>query len=209
MNSTVESPQPDPLRPLPTLSTLLAIPALPWHLLSHLTEHSSRSQLERYAFGFTGNRADAEDVVSEAFIKTALALHTVRNPIKPVTAKFLCRTIHNLAMDLLRHRQRSSKVVPPEQHLEVPEVADGDTTPSHDPRPDESVGFDQALTDAFMSMPPASRRVASLKFLQGWDAEEVAHRLGISRRTVDKHLENARRVLREHFPLGGGTDESN
>jgi DNA-binding CsgD family transcriptional regulator len=57
-----------------------------------------------------------------------------------------------------------------------------------------------ATTDAVPAPFGLTRREHSIVVLvaQGDTAEDVANRLGISRRTVDKHLEHAYRKLRIH-----------
>ena len=58
-----------------------------------------QDSLYRYAFYKIGNRADAEDVVQDAFLKIASADRAIQNP-----KAYLFRTVANLCADAMRRR---------------------------------------------------------------------------------------------------------
>src|SRR5256885_10712762 len=62
------------------------------------------SPLLSYALRFLGDRALAEDVVQEAFMKLHAQFEEVREP-----RRWLYRTVHNLA---LNQQRQNSKIVP-------------------------------------------------------------------------------------------------
>ena len=58
-----------------------------------------QDSLYRYAFYKIGSRADAEDIVQDAFLKIASADRAIQNP-----KAYLFRTVANLCADALRHK---------------------------------------------------------------------------------------------------------
>src|SRR6266850_6627477 len=70
------------------------------------------SPLLSYALRLLGERAAAEDVVQEAFMKLHAQFAEVREP-----RRWLYRTVHNLA---LNQRRQANKVVPLEAHAMSP-----------------------------------------------------------------------------------------
>lgn len=72
--------------------------------------------LYRYAFFKVGNRADAEDVIQDAFLKIASAERAILNP-----KAYLFRTVANLCADALR---RNSHLQPIEERMPAPSLQD-------------------------------------------------------------------------------------
>ena len=68
--------------------------------------------LFRYAFFRVGNRADAEDIVQDAFLKAASVPAAIKNP-----KAYLFRTVTNGCIDSLK---RKSKLLPIEQQMTAP-----------------------------------------------------------------------------------------
>src|SRR5688500_16211105 len=79
------------------------------------------SPLLSYALRLLGERAGAEDVVQEAFMKLHAQFADVREP-----RRWLYRTVHNLALNQRRH---ADKIVP------LAQPAEGQSTDSADPEP--------------------------------------------------------------------------
>ena len=72
--------------------------------------------LFRYAFFRVGNRADAEDIVQDAFLKAASVPAAIKNP-----KAYLFRTVTNGCIDSLK---RKSKLLPIEQQMTAPSQSD-------------------------------------------------------------------------------------
>ena len=72
--------------------------------------------LFRYAFFRVGNRADAEDIVQDAFLKVASSSVAIKNP-----KAYLFRTVTNGCIDSLK---RKSKLLPIEQQMTAPSQSD-------------------------------------------------------------------------------------
>ena len=68
--------------------------------------------LFRYAFFRVGNRADAEDIVQDAFLKAASTSAAIKNP-----KAYLFRTVTNGCID---SQKRKSKFLPIEQRMAAP-----------------------------------------------------------------------------------------
>ena len=72
--------------------------------------------LFRYAFFKVGDRADAEDVVQDAFLKAASTPAAIKNP-----KAYLFRTVTNGCIDSMK---RKSKLLPIEQQMTTPSQSD-------------------------------------------------------------------------------------
>ena len=72
--------------------------------------------LFRYAFFRVGNRADAEDIVQDAFLKAASTPAAIKNP-----KAYLFRTVTNGCIDSMK---RKSKLLPIEQRMTAPSQSD-------------------------------------------------------------------------------------
>ena len=75
-----------------------------------------QESLFRYAFFKVGNRADAEDVVQDAFLKAASTPAAIKNP-----KAYLFRTVTNGCIDSIK---RKSKLLPIEQRMTAPSQSD-------------------------------------------------------------------------------------
>lgn len=75
-----------------------------------------QESLFRYAFFRVGNRADAEDVVQDAFLKAASTPAAIKNP-----KAYLFRTVTNGCIDSMK---RKSKLLPIEQQMTAPSQSD-------------------------------------------------------------------------------------
>ena len=75
-----------------------------------------QESLYRYAFYKLGNRADAEDVVQDAFLKIAYADRAIHNP-----KAYLFRTVANGCTDALH---RKTRLQPIEERMAAPSLHD-------------------------------------------------------------------------------------
>ena len=125
-----------------------------------------RRALIDYAERIVGSRAEAEDVVQDAWLhlRQALGRGVLRDPVP-----YLYRIVRNLAIDVQRRARRQSR------HLaEVP-----DDTPSP-----EAVVAAQAelhcVEQALASLPERQRIAIEMYRLGGFKLREIADRLSIS-----------------------------
>lgn len=142
--------------------------------------------LLRFAVSLTADRALAEDLVQDAFVR----LHRAPTPPAAVGA-YLRRTVANLAVDHHRHRQvaarRAPAAVGPAPSAEVA-VVEGERA--------------RAVAIAVAALPDRQRECVALHYFAGLTDAAVAAELGLSVGSVKTHLHRARaalaRTLEEH-----------
>ena len=148
----------------------------------------------------TGSTAMADEVVQETWLRaSAFSLDMPANP-----RAYLYRMALNLAVDQLR-RSRSRDKHTAVSHKITPDAASAlDMLPSADPGPlDVLVAQHEmaALDAAVRELPHRCREVFVLYRGHGLRMKEVAQRLGIAEKTVEKHIARAmlhcRKRLRE------------
>lgn len=107
---------------------------------------------------------------------------------------FLLRTARNLAIDLLRAAGTRPVLVPIEDHQDV--LPDAVSDPA---RIAEARQRLRALASGIEALPPKCRRVFFLHRFEGLTQDEIASRLGISAKMVEKHLARAMLHLRRQW----------
>jgi len=134
-----------------------------------------RGELVKYANGIVGDRAQAEDVVQEAYIRFSAAggEQRQRAPIvNPVG--YLYRIVRNLAFDWVR---RASAEATSPQSEQIERVANDAPTA-------EDVLFYRdelrVVAEALAELPERTRIAFNMVRLEGRTLQQVADRLGIS-----------------------------
>jgi RNA polymerase sigma-70 factor, ECF subfamily len=118
-----------------------------------------------------GNRADAEDLTTQTFLRMLESIGRFRWQSAPFSA-WLFRIAHNLAMD---HFRASKRWEPQE---EVPEPT-GSAAPSADEEAMRSLGR-ESLFELIESLSPEQRQVLTLKFVFDFSNAGAAAVLGKS-----------------------------
>jgi RNA polymerase sigma factor (sigma-70 family) len=127
---------------------------------------------------------EAEDLVQEAFLRLHVFLQE-GNDVRETEA-FLVRTVLNLSVDAHRRSHRDLYVDEPPEELPLIDLA---------PAPEEVLAAEQrlvrmrAVLDAQVN--PRTREVYFLHRLEGFTYEEIARRMHMSVRTVEKHIARA------------------
>jgi RNA polymerase sigma-70 factor (ECF subfamily) len=132
-----------------------------------------------------GDRADAEDLVQDAFLR-ALDRLPLLDPNRPFGPWFYT-LLRNLGINQLR----AKKV----RHTE-PESPDA---PSYDALPDEEMErteFRERFDVALAALPPRQREIVMLFEVEGWKGVEIAEHLGLTPENVRWHLHQAKKTLR-------------
>lgn len=152
---------------------------------------SERSRLNRFVRRLVGNRAAAEDLVQDAFLNLLRA----QTAEIGCTRAYLSRTARNLAIDHLRRERAQAR-----RHDDAGLV---DAAVCDRPSPEAVVQARQefaALLRVIDRLPVKCRVVFLLSREHGLTMKEIAQRLGIAEKTVEKHLMRAmvdcRRELR-------------
>jgi RNA polymerase sigma factor (sigma-70 family) len=149
--------------------------------------------LRRYLGRILGNRAEAQDVAHDAYSRVYRAMETdqVNQP-----QGLLYTTARHLAINQLRRRDRS-----PVQPAEAEIIA---LSPAQSPAVEDIVAARLQLADvkaAIARLPLGCRTVLLLCQFEGLTHPQVAARLGISRKTVEKQHARALRLLRASLPV--------
>jgi RNA polymerase sigma-70 factor (family 1) len=138
----------------------------------------SRHALQQYIRRFVGSSETAKEIVQEAFLRT----YRQRESVTTLRA-FLFSTARNLAANEYRHRRTmergalggvgESRVQAERESLEAELLRDE----RH-----------RLIQEAIDRLPPQCRAAFTLRVFHECSYKEVADRLGISAKTVEKHI---------------------
>ena len=131
----------------------------------------------RLAYARTGNRADAEDVMQEVFLRLVKARPSFGSGAH--AKAWLLRVAANCASDLFRLPWRKREE-PLEEDVSAPE------------EPGEG-----SVTQAVLSLPAKYRAVIHLHYFEGLSVSEMAQTLQLPEGTVKSQLSRGRDLLRD------------
>src|SRR5688572_15207300 len=159
----------------------------------------NHATLYRLAARMTGNAADAEEIVQDAFMQAFQSLDAFRGEARFST--WLHRIAVNVALMKLR-RDRRRPVESLEEYL--PRFGDTGLHEQLDcdaslPSPEEIVDSEDLQRDVLLAlerMPERYRVPFVLRDLEGLDATDVAATLGIEPATLRQRIHRARLMLR-------------
>ena len=138
---------------------------------------------------------DIEDVIQETYARfmTHPALETIRYP-----RQYALLIARGIIIDNVRHSRVVS--ITSSEDLEQLEIAEPGANA------EERLEFRQeiySVTTALSQLPRTCREVLILRRVEGLPQREVAQRLRISEKTVEKHMANGVRLLIKLFGRGG------
>lgn len=148
--------------------------------------------------GEKGDRALAEDLAQETFVKAYLKLAAFDTSRR--LSSWLFRIAHNTAIDALR-RARVSTVA-----LEDPSVEAAVTREMADAgAPDlvETRALGDAIEAAMAELRPDHRAAVMLRYEEGLPFEEIGHVLGVPEVTARTYVHRARKQLAARLAEGG------
>ena len=152
-----------------------------------------RPELLRFLIARTGDRAEAEDLLQELWIKVRLPCGA---PVANGRA-YLYRMAHNLALDRAResHRRqcRDRRWCDEKTGFAAAEPRDACPTAQDEMLAREEIAL---LVSALANLPDGARRAIELHKIQGLSHGEVVARLNISKSGVEKHMAVAMKYLR-------------
>jgi RNA polymerase sigma factor, sigma-70 family len=153
-------------------------------------------ELKAFVLRRTGSPALAADVVQDTWVKAAVAAHA-----EPPgnTKAYLYRMAANLTVDHLR-RDRSQA-----RHVVAGDLPED--VPCASPGPERIASARQELAllaETVRDLPEKCREVFLLYRGEGLSMRQIAHRLGISEGTVEKHIARAMLECRKRMQRGGG-----
>ena len=133
------------------------------------------------------NRSDIADLLQEIYLRVFDAAQRER---PENTRAFVFATAQNLIID----RVRREKIVPIEAVAEMDQLL----VPADDPSPDHAVIARDELRrvqGALDHLPARCREALVMKQVNGLSRREIAHRMGISEKTVKWYLADGLRLL--------------
>ena len=136
----------------------------------------------RLAFLLTGDRALAEDLVQDAFVRLVGRLRHLREP--DAFWSYLRRTIVNLATSHFRHRKVERAYL--ERQAAAPDIHANDN--------DE---LDEAMHRGLLGLPQRQRAAIVLRFYEDLSDVQAAAVLGCSPGTVRSLVSRGMQTLRE------------
>lgn len=143
-------------------------------------------KVKNFVYGFVGVESEAEDIAQDIFLK----LWMKRSNIQIMTnfEAYLYSMARNCTLNALK----SSGVRYKLQSLTDADVED--TTDVEDIICSEEL--QEFVNHVISQMPDRRRKIFTMSRLDGMSNEEIAHRLNISRRTVETHISQALAQIR-------------
>lgn len=149
----------------------------------------NREKLGRFLIARLGNASDAEDVLQEMFVRLSRAeiAGEVKNPVA-----YLFRMAMNVSRDYRRERSRSR--AREALWVDTQYTIQAGSAVLDTPSAETALAGRQVLAEvrrALADLSPQCQRVFNMHKFDGLSHAEVATALGISRRTVEKHMHTA------------------
>ena len=147
----------------------------------------------------TGDRARAEDLAQETFVKAFRSLKSFDSTRR--LSSWLFRIAHNTTLDALR------RLKPEVVELEGLSEGDPHRDPAAPPAPDplEQAALGAALNRALLSLRPDYRAAIALRYDQQLPFDEIGQILGVPEVTARTYVHRARKELARSLATLGWT----
>lgn len=151
-------------------------------------------RLEAFARKYTTDTEEAEDIVQDAFLKFWERRELLENVS---LTSFLFMLVKNSCLNYLKHRQVTSTV---EQR--IPDTDTAERLYTADFVPDPSVMLMQkelstSIEHIMEELPPKCKEAFVLSRLSGLKNREIATRMNITEKVVEKHITRALKRFRD------------
>lgn len=143
--------------------------------------------LYRYAFGLLSDEMQAEEAVQDVFLR--LWQQKDQLAIETNLQAYLYRAVHNQSMNMLNHAKVKEKYQQYAQQRQ-PQYADGPVQQM------QARELQQQISKAMAKIPEKCRTVFHLSRQEELSYKEIAHRLGLSVKTVENQVAKALKILR-------------
>lgn len=147
-------------------------------------EQTFRAAIVRFAFGYLGDAAEAEDAAQEVFIK-ALGAESLPQELRP----WLYRITRNHCLNVLRHRRVRAEERLPSR------AAFMDSAAGHLTRLVNAEN-EEAMRTRVAALTPEHREVLELRYGEDLTREEIAQVLDLAPSVVKSRLYEAMKKLR-------------
>lgn len=149
------------------------------------------------AYGMLSDREDALDAAQEVFVRVYKNIESFKEQSSFTT--WLYRIIANVCADILRKRQRHSKVVSMDSMTEDDREHD---LPDTAPTPEESVYMTErqrAVREAINNLREEYRVIITLCDIEQMSYDDIAEMLKIPKGTVKSRINRARNALKKNL----------
>ncbi|MDO0825163.1 RNA polymerase sigma factor [Desulfosporosinus nitroreducens] len=144
---------------------------------AYISQHIN--SIYRFAYTFTTNQEDAEDVANESILKALKSINSLRNPDQIGT--WLYRIVANTALSTIKKNKKIVYIDP----IDMADVQDdGDDF--------SDISFEQMI--GFLE--PKYKSIVVLRFFEGMPLEDIALILDENLNTVKTRLYKALKILR-------------
>lgn len=153
------------------------------------------SPLLNYALRLGGELGLAQDMVQEAFMQLHARFGEVRDP-----RRWLYRTVHNLALNQLRRRDKIVSLIPAAGGDEPTDAADPQPLPDEQIARWEGIGLVRLSLE---TLDERSREVVRLKFHENLSYKEISARTGLTAGHVGYLLHHALKDIADELARNG------
>ncbi len=164
-------------------------------LIGDLKKQKARAQYKLYekysdylfrvSFRYLNNCEDAQDVLSQSFIKIFDKIKEIDISEEVVLKAWMRKVVINQSLMALRKRKLFTENIE-----EIGIIEEGE------PEADEKL-LEEDIVKMLLDLPDGYRTVFSLYVIEGYKHEEIAFKLGISVGTSKSQLSKARKLLKE------------
>ena len=140
----------------------------------------------RLAVSLLYDADEARDVVSDVFaslLGDGMAIRTDN------ARSFLLTCVRNSCINVIRHKQMRERFIRL-YSVNAEPLADG---------PDDSITLAELRDYINNQLPPLSRRIFTMRYLQDMTCQQVADAVGVSRVTVHHHLSQSMEKINAYF----------
>jgi RNA polymerase sigma factor (sigma-70 family) len=152
-----------------------------------------QQSLLRYLRDLLSRREDAEDVAQETYVRLVGAQDLEHSEVR--VRAFLFKVATNLAYDRFRQRRTRGR----QDDAEIDALAD------EAPPADRIVALEQGVSiveRSLLGLPARCRQVFLLRVAHEMSYEAIAERLGLSKRTVEREMQQALEVCEQNLEKG-------
>ena len=140
----------------------------------------------RLAMSLLYDEDESKDVVSDVFASLLGGGLAIRSDN---ARGFLLTCVRNSCINVIRHKQMRERFMKLYSNRAEP-LADG---------PDDSLTLAELREYVDNNLPPLSRRIFTLRYLEDMTCQQVAEAVGVSRVTVHHHLSQSMEKINTYF----------
>lgn len=142
----------------------------------------------RLAMSLLYDEDESKDIVSDVFASLLSGGLAIRSDN---ARGFLLTCVRNSCINLIRHKQMRERFIKLYSSRAEP----------RDDGPDDSVMLGELREYIDQNLPPLSRRIFTLRYLQDMTCQQVADAVGVSRVSVHHHLSKSLEKINAYFNI--------